>query len=80
MFADFARTLLACSEQVQRASISGAVPASIVAPVWGIFFCDYVESGTCYGESVDARKSNNPYDGDYSPVVVVVVAAAGVCF
>ena len=67
------------SEQVQRASISGAVPASYVDPVWGIFFCDCGESGTCCGESVDAWKSDNPYDGDYSPVVVAV-AAAGVCF
>ena len=73
------RTLPACSEQVQRASSSGAVPASFVAPTWDIFFCDCGESGTCCGESVDARKSDYPYDGDYSPVVVAV-AAAGVCF
>ena len=73
------RTLPACSEQVQRASINGAVPASFVAPMWGIFFCDCGESGTCCGESGDARKSDNQYDGDYSPVVVAV-APAGVCF
>ena len=36
-FADFARTLPACLEQVQRVSISGAAPASFVASVWGIF-------------------------------------------
>ena len=55
------------------------MPASFVAPVWGIVFCDCRESGTCCGESVDARKSDNPYDGGYSPVVVAVTAAGG-CF
>ena len=37
------------------------------------------ESGTFYGESIGAWKSDYPYDGDYSPVVVAV-AAARVCF
>ena len=40
----------------------------------GQLFCGCGESGTCCGESVDARKSDNPYDCSYSPVVV----AAGV--
>ena len=35
--------------------------------------------GTCCGESVDARKSDNPYNAGYSPVVVAVTAAGG-CF
>ena len=68
-FAHFARVFIRSSE---RASSSGAVPASFVAPVWGIFFCD------C-GESVIARTTVCPYDGDYS-AVVVAIAAAGVCF
>ena len=55
------------------------MPASFVALVWGICFCDCGKSEVCCGENVDARKSDNPYDGSYSPVVVVV-AAAGVCF
>ena len=45
-FADFP-----CSEQVQRASINGAVPASFVAPVWGISFYNFGESGVCCGKS-----------------------------
>ena len=54
-FADFARTLPACSEQVeeqvQRASINGAVPASFVAQVWGVSFYNLGESGACCGKS-----------------------------
>ena len=72
-------TLPACSEQVQRAWINGAVPASFVSLVLGICFCDCGESEACCEESVDARKSYNPFDGSYSDVVVVV-AEAGVCF
>ena len=45
----------------------------------GICFCDCEESEACCGESVDVRKSDNSYDGNYSPVEVVV-AVAGVCF
>ena len=52
-----------CSEQL---SINGAVPASFVALVWGICFCD---CGEC-----EAWKSDNPYDGSYSPVVVAAAA------
>ena len=71
----FARVFRTSSESVDH----GAVPASFVAPMWGIFFCDCGESEACCGESVDARKSDNLYDGSYSPVVVAV-APAGVCF
>ena len=50
-FADFARTLPACSEQVQRASINGAVPASFLAQVWDVSFYNFGESGACCGKS-----------------------------
>ena len=51
------------------------MPASFVAPVWGISFCDCGESGTCCRESVYARKSDNPYDYDYSSGVIAVAVA-----
>ena len=59
-----------CSEQVQRVSISGVVSSSFVASVWGVYFYDCWESEACCGESVDAWKSDNPYDGNCSPVAV----------
>ena len=50
------------------------VPVIFVAPVWGIIFYNFGESGVCCGKSLD-----NPYGGNYS-TVIVVVAAAAVCF
>ena len=56
-FADFAHS--SCVFRTSSESVAnGAVPASFVAPVWGISFYNFGESGFCCGKWLGGRTAH----------------------